>query len=418
MSVRRTTPDDMARALVAAVLLLVAPCTAPAQTPSPGSTPPTTVDGSRGGVTITSGVNSLRIGARAQFRWTTAWKHASDEDALGVGAGLADGALGEFDIPSMRVTLSGGVYRPWLRYEFEFDFSRTDGEAASTIKDMVLEIRPAGGNYRIVAGQFKAPFGLQTLVSSARLQFVDRALTHTTFNPGREMGVMLGGAFLERKVGVDAGVFNGSGESAPQDNRSTLWVGRVYVQPLGPYAPAEGASDGGAPLLHIGAAVRGGEAVRGRSSPDVVDEADNERAFSMEAAFKARRFFATAEGFWMTNEQRNPLPGPDLGARGYHAQAGYMIRPRTTELGILYSRIEGDTTAADAAVTELRGGVGYYWQSHSLKLQADFGVVGYGANFAALPERARQGLPPLGNRLVANQDLSDRQLRVQMTLMF
>jgi phosphate-selective porin len=409
----------MNRLVVPAVFLLLAvPHLANGQATESTTPPPTTVDASGGGVTIASGVNSLRIGARAQFRWTVDRREAFDADTAGTGLGVEDPALSQFDIPSMRVTFSGGVYRPWLRYEFQFDFARTSGEGANKIKDMLFEIRPTGTSYRIAAGQFKAPFGLQTLMSSARLQFVDRALTHTKFNPGREMGVMFSGTAAGRAIGYQAGVFNGSGESIRQNNRSSLWVGRVFVQPLGAFALSEGATDGVAPVLHIGAAVRGGKAIRGRSTPDVVDDADNQQAYNVEIAFKTARFYSTAEHFWMTDEQQNPVPASDLRSRGYHAQAGVMIVPKTTEVGILYSRVDGDTSADDAAVTELRGVVGYFWQSHSLKLQGDFGAIGYGGNFAVLPARARLGLPAIGRRLVTADDLTDTQLRVQMTLFF
>jgi hypothetical protein len=69
-------------------------------------------------------------------------------------------------------------------------------------------------------------------------------------------------------------------------------------------------------------------------------------------------------------------------------------------------------------VTELRGVVGYYWQAHNLKLQADAGQIGYAENFGALSSRARQGLPSLGTRLVSGDSLRDVQLRVQMQVSF
>jgi hypothetical protein len=120
----------------------------------------------------------------------------------------------------------------------------------------------------------------------------------------------------------------------------------------------------------------------------------------------------------MTDEQRNPTPGPDIDSRGFHAQAGYMILPRRVEASLLYGRIEGDTSVDDAAVTEVRGAVVYYWQSHNLKVQSDVGQIGYGRNFVTLAARARQGMPSLGTRLVTGQDLSDIQLRVQFQVAF
>ena len=120
----------------------------------------------------------------------------------------------------------------------------------------------------------------------------------------------------------------------------------------------------------------------------------------------------------MTDEQDNPVSGPDIVSRGFHAQAGYMIRPHRLEAGLLFSRITPDSDVDDADVTELRGVLGYYWQSHNLKLQADVGQLGYGENFSALSGRARQGLPALGPRLVTGSSLHDTQLRVQLQLAF
>ena len=410
----------MTRSCLPAVLLaLLTTSIASAQAPTAPPPAPTTVDASRGGITISSGVNSLTIGARAQFRWTVDDREAFDADTAGDGRGREDGPLSQFDVPRLRLTVSGGAFRAWMRYAFQFDFSRTGGEGASKIKDAILEIRPTGRSYRLQLGQFKVPFGLQQLNSSGRLQFVDRAITDAKFNPGRDMGVMFGGTVAARKVGYDVGVFNGAGESVRQNTRSHLWVGRVFVDPLGPYTLAEGASDAGtAPILHLGAGVRGGKAIRARTTTGIVEEADNQLAYNVEFAFKAPRFYSTAEHFWMIDEQENPAAAADLDSRGFHAQAGYMVVPRRAELGLLFARVNGNADVDDAAVSEIRGVFGYYWQAHNLKLQADIGRVVYDAGYAALSSRARQGLPALGTRLVTAQDLSDTQLRVQLSLAF
>ena len=216
-----------------------------AQSGDPKPTPaPTTVDASSGGVTISSGVNSLTIGARAQVRFLYENHEEFDADRQGPGVGEADDPLTQFDVPRLRVTLSGGAFRPWFKYLFQFDFSRTSGESSSKIKDAILEFRPVGQPFRVQAGQFKAPFGLQQITSSGRLQFVERAITDAKFNPAREMGAMFSGTAVERKVGYDLGVFNRSGESVRETNSSPLWVGRVVFEPFGPYALSETAVDG------------------------------------------------------------------------------------------------------------------------------------------------------------------------------
>ena len=405
--------------LVVAGLFILSADAARAQTQAPANPPETKVDASRGGVTISHGVNSLTIGARVQIRWTLDDREAFDGDTVGTGDGVEDGPLTQFDVPRLRMTFSGGAFRPWLRYAFQFEFSRTAGEGGSRIKDAVIEIRPVGRSYRFAVGQFKAPFGLQQLTSSGRLQFVDRAITDAKFNPGRDMGVMWSGTAAGRKFGYDLGLFNGSGESIRQNSQAPLWVTRAYYQPLGPYTLSESSVDSGdKPTLHLGVAARGGKQIRGRTTAGVTENADNQPAIDAEFAFKGKRLFSTAEFFWMTDEQENPVAGPDIHSHGLHAQVGYMLVPRRVEAGVMYAWIDPDTDVDDAALREWRGVFGYYWQAHNLKLQADAGQLLYGPAFSTLSTRARQGLPVLGSRLVSGQSLADTQVRVQLQLAF
>jgi phosphate-selective porin OprO and OprP len=404
--------------VIAAALLLPAGLEAQAQAP-PANKPTTTVDASRGGITISSGPNSLSIGARMQFRWTLDDRDQADADTTGTGRGRQDGVFSQFDVPRMRVTLGGGVYQPWLRYSFQFEFSRTSGAGASKIKDAIIEIRPTGRAWRVQMGQFKAPFGLQQLTSSGRQQFVDRAITDGKYTPGRDMGAMFTGTAAAQKFGYQVGAFNGSGESLTQTNRAHLVAGRVFVNPMGAYALAEGSTDSGArPVLHFGVGARTGKQIRGRTTAGVVEDPDNQTALNLEFAYKQSRFYSTAEYFWMTEEQQNPVAGPDLDSQGFHVQAGYMLAPRTTEIGIRYAAVEGNTAVSNAAVREVRGVVGYFWRAHNLKLQADVGQLRYDAGYAGLSARARSGLPSLGTRLVSGQRLADNQVRVQMQVAF
>jgi hypothetical protein len=389
--------------------------------PASGQTTPeeTEVDASRGGVTFSSGVNSLTIGARMQFRWIAETREEGDADTAGGGVGRADGTLSQFDVPRLRVALSGGAFRPWLKYLFQLDFSRTSGEGDSKIKDAMLEVRPTGRTFRIAVGQFKAPFGLQQLTSSGRQQLVDRAITDGKFVPGREMGAMFAGTAMDQRLGYELGLFNGSGESVRQNNRSHLWAARVFVEPMGAYGLSEGSSDASeGPILHFGLAVRGGKQIRGRSAVGVVEEPDDQTAVDLEFAAKLPRFYSTVEYYWMTDEQQNPVAGADIHSHGFHAQAAVMVLPRTVEAGMRYARIDGDTRLDAAEVTEWRGALTYFWRAHNLKLQADAGQIGYGANFPALSAAARSGLPGLGTRLVRGESLSDTQVRLQFQLAF
>lgn len=396
------------------------PAAAAAQQPAPPpAPPPTRVDASGTGVTIGSGSNTLTLSNRVQIRWTLDDREASDTDTAGSGLGEDDGAIGSFDVARLRLTLSGGAYRPWLRYSFQLEMGRTSGANDSKIKDAYLELRPAGKPYRVQLGQMKAPFSLQQLTSSGRLQFVERALTDSKFVPSRDTGVQVLGTIGSPKVGYGAGVFNGAGEALPQNNGSLLYVGRVHLNPLGAYAPAEGALDSLAkPVLHVGGGFHAGKAIRGRTAAGIVQDADDQTAVNGEVAYKTGRVFAAAEYFWMRDQQRNPVAGRDIDSRGTYVQAGYMVVPRRIEVGARFSSVDGDTRVDDSNVSEIRGVVGYFWRGHDLKLQADAGQVRYGEGFGAMSARARQGLPALGPRLVTGEALADFQIRVQMQLTF
>lgn len=404
-------PNRMCALLAALALSMPAAAVA-------GQEQTTTVDASRGGVTFASGVNSLTIGARVQFRWTADLRDEFDADTIGDGSGREDGLFTQFDVARVRVMLSGGVYQPWLRYSFQFDFGRSSGTGASKIKDAIIEIRPIGRDYRVQMGQFKTPFGLQQLVSSGRLQFVDRAITDSKFTAGRDVGVMVSGPLNEALVGYQAGIFNGAGESALQTTTMPLLVGRVFYQPLGAYALSEGAVDNvDRQTLLLGLSARTGRQARGRTATGVVENADRQTALGVELGYRRPRFQSTAEYFWMTEEVSNPVSGPDLDSYGFHAQAGYLVAPRT-EVGIRYALVNGDADADEGNVQEVRGVVGYFWRAHNVKLQADVGQVRFGAGYGGLSARARAGLPALGTRLVSGVSLADTQVRVQMQVGF
>jgi phosphate-selective porin OprO and OprP len=371
------------------------------------------------GITLASGVNSLTLGARMQFRWSGEQREGADADTSGPGVGREDGLLSQFDVPRMRLSLSGGAFRPWLRYLFQFDFSRTSGEGGSKIKDAMLEMRPEDWPIRLAAGQFKVPFGLQQLTSSGRQQFVDRAVTDAKFVPGRDAGVMIAGSGGGDRLGYEFGVFNGSGEGVRQSNASHLWAGRIFVEPFGAYQLAEGAAESGdRAILHVGVGARGGDPIRGRATQGVVEEAEHQSAVNVEFALRLPRFYSTVEHYWMTDENQAPASAGDVPSRGFHAQAGYALAPRRTEVALRIARVLGDTRVDDAAVTEVRGVVGYFWQSHNLKVQVDGGRLTYGANYANLSPRARSGLPALGTRLVTGASLRDHEVRAQLQLAF
>ena len=389
-----------------------------------------TVDPSKGFVTFKSGDNSMTLGAWGQFRMTLDDREqfSADLDAAGSGYLKNDGESVAFSIPRLRIYMLGTVFKPWMRYKIEVELANLKTDAKVNINngrvtDAYVEFAKSP-SATLRAGQYKVPFGMQELTSDTRQEFVDRSIASSKFAPGRDVGLMLSGQFLENKLGYQAAMFNGAGQNNPQDDKAFLYTVRVVYDPLGEYKLIEGAVDDPQKnLLHFGLAYRFGEVPRGLSSVGVFQNPNDETALGFEAAWKYERFYAMGEYFMQTDEQQNTTVGPDIDANGYTAQFGVFVVPKSQELAVRYSEIEPDESVNDAKQTEVRLVYGYYWKAHNMKLQADIGEVTYGKNFASLSELALRGVSPAllkDLRLVTlpGQELTDQQLRVQFVLAF
>jgi phosphate-selective porin OprO and OprP len=259
------------------------------------------------------------------------------------------------------------------------------------------------------AGQYKIPFGLQMLSPDWGQQLVDRSIATLAFGSDRDTGAMLLGTSKTKKLGYSLGAFNGSGESRRQNNAALLWAVRVWADPLGEYKLPEGAVE--APeksVLHFGLALHGGDAVKG-GRPGVFEDPDHQLGVGVELAWKRKRAFLTSEYFWQRDEPRNPTPGPDVDASGWHVQGGYMVLARRLELAGRYAAVDPNRDVADDRYAELRGGANYYWRGHNVKLQADLARLTFERN-----------APARGPRLpsATGKDLADIQLRLQLQLYF
>jgi len=395
------------------------------------ATPETTVDASQGFVTIKSGENSLTLGAWGQFRATLDDREAfsADTDPTSSGFGEEDGTTVAFSIARLRTYIHGTVFRPWLRYKFEFELANLKTDTVTNLNngrvtDGYVEL--AMSPYATVrAGQYKIPFGLQELVSDTRQEFVDRSIASAKFAPSRDVGLMLSGQFLEGKnLGYQVAAFNGSGQNNPQDDESILYAARIWYDPFGECRILESATDNPERhRLHFGLAYRGGEVPRSLSSVGVFQDPNDETAFGFEAAWTFRRFFAMAEYFQQTDEQQNSTVGPDIDASGFHAQFGVFVVEKQQEIAVRYAEVEHDESLADAKQTEMRVVYGYFWKNHNLKIQADLGRIVYGENFALLSSLALRAVsPPLAPSLrlvpLPGQEIEDKQARIQFVVAF
>jgi phosphate-selective porin OprO/OprP len=218
------------------------PVPGPTAEPAPSSPPPSGPEKVKGtpvmavwdnGLRFRSadGAFKLKVGGRITFDtafidephyWRLGGDKVKEEDAT--------------EIRSMRLTLSGDVYKDYF-YKFEMEFA--DG-AEIVDAYMGRDNVPYAGT--VVAGQFSEPMGLEALSSSAQLTFFERSMPTLALIPYRSRGVMMTQGFLDERLRLSLGAFNGG---IDQDNYWSF-TGRVFGQPW--------YEDDGRRLLHLGIA--------------------------------------------------------------------------------------------------------------------------------------------------------------------
>ncbi len=126
---------------------------------------------------------------------------------------------GTFRVRRARVYVSGDL-TPGIGWLLQADVA-----ASPILRDAYVTFRQISwANVRV--GQFIAPFSLERLTSSARLEAIDRL--YERFTPSRDIGA---GVFNSkpfwRQLSYSAAVINGTGQNAHDDNDAKDVVGRL-----------------------------------------------------------------------------------------------------------------------------------------------------------------------------------------------
>ncbi len=135
-----------------------------------------------------------------------------------------------------RVGFAGTLARYFdFRVEGEFAQVATAGQYA-TLADASVVVNFTD-YLQLEAGQFYAPFTLENQTSENFVDFMEKAATVRFVVPSpRDTGGMLLGEAPLKLARYQLGVFNGDGQNTRNlDNRPAL-IGRLLVQPLGPWS--------------------------------------------------------------------------------------------------------------------------------------------------------------------------------------
>jgi hypothetical protein len=339
---------------------------------------------------------SLYGGTRTQFRFTYEDRDARSDNI-------------DFRIRRLKLWLEGHALIPELEYKLQVDL----GDGDLQLEDIYFTYQPfdlLGGQF----GQFKPPQGYQELVSSGRLQLVERSEANDFFNQNRDRGIQLQGGVGDGLFDYSIGIFDGNGANERNVTTDLLYAARVESDPLGPYGEDEADLDHWPnPRVTLGASMAFNPISKKDVSTTTITDStgaviDTDVSFELNSkndlinnfiiqglgkngltrdvdlylwtvngGFKYRGFSVSSEGYIGGSNVHGG--GAEPWAYGFYFQGGYFFIPKTLEAGAQYSWVDPDQDLAQVRgirkLQALHAGVSYYILKQALKIQADFGPV-------------------------------------------
>jgi hypothetical protein len=244
---------------------------------------------------------------------------------------FADGKISGFSIAQARFGVTGAISE-FFNYTFSVETTNTATENRKMVCDVYIDATIIPG-FRIRAGQFKYPFGLEQSTPDADLEFVNKADVVTGLvNPTRDIGLQVARDFSLGPVATTLSValLNGSGSNLEDENNRKTLLGRFLVTPL--------------TGLTLGGSYYSGTT---GVANDVKDR------WGIELKYEYWRLFVKSE--YMFGKDKT------IGKDGYYVMAGYSIIPSGLAL-IRFDRWNPDRdAAADKSTSRWTFGFNYFF---------------------------------------------------------
>ncbi len=303
-----------------------------------------------------------------------------------------------------RLKFDGFIYNPKFEYKFEMGLSNRDigandnfeanSGSSNLILDAVIKYH-ATDKLEFWFGQTKLPGNRERVISSQKLQFVDRSLVNSNFNIDRDMGVQVhyDAKIAKMPIKLAAAWSLGEGRNITNGNHGGCeQTARVEIYPLGAFTKGGDyvSSDlkrEQKPKLAIGATLdKNNKTARtggnlGGFSEDTsgnsfystlttlfVDAIFKYRGFSFMTEYANRQGDIYAESRAVTGRNRFRT------GSGFVAQAGYLFK-NNIEFAGRYTTIKGGTNSRVRDADEYVLGFSKYFVGHTLKIQSDFGIT-------------------------------------------
>lgn len=129
-----------------------------------------------------------------------------------------------------RVTLKGS-FAEHFDFNLTTDLSPNTLGSVSASRVQAVDALVVWNKYdtaNLTFGQFKTPYGYEQLLPDTKVLTVERSLPNDQLTLSRQLGAMVSGRVLNKKLTYAAGLFNGNSiNTSANDNDQFLYVGRV-----------------------------------------------------------------------------------------------------------------------------------------------------------------------------------------------
>ncbi len=323
----------------------------------------------------------MEMSNRVQVRYT---QEFPDDTVKLPGTENAGDDKGSFRIRRAKFKIEGWFYKPYLNYELQMNWPGAVGaNVGAFLEDANInwDLTKGKKQFMVRVGQNKVPFGLQELISSGSQQFVDRALSSNIYFRGRDTGANIWGVLGNNKFEYRLGVYNGNGLTRPANDNDKLQKNARFTfqpngaSPMGFWGSGAHMTESdmdtralGRPIFTVSAAFEENDL----SFADATNIAANIKStlFTVDSLYKWKGFSATGAYTWGERDPQDPAV-TDFDTEGGFVQAGYFVMPDIWEVAFRYGWSDANTILG-FQTTEVGGAVGYFYNKHNLKVQADF----------------------------------------------
>lgn len=315
-----------------------------------------------------------------------------------------DNFVSNFLVRRARLKFDGEVLSSKLSYKLELGLSNNDIGGSSVLTESspryILDVFvnwKINKNFRLLFGQTKLPGNRERIVSSGKLQFVDRSILNKYFNIDRDIGFILKhshaiGNFLIKE---DLAISKGEGRNVTSENLGGLqYTGKLELLPFGEFRN-KGDYFGSdlerekRPKFSLALAFNYNDnAIRSRGNMGSILSHNNNfiqadvQTFFTDAIFKYNGFsymieYAKRTGSvqninaFSINENQNLL-SDEIVSRGnaINIQAGKLLGDNL-EISLRYSHAHLIENFSNYDKSEFTLGISKYIAGHNLKLQSD-----------------------------------------------